>query len=281
MAVNSIHANLTKEDIIAELRLSLSVDFEKKKCMVIVEGEDDILFLKGKLDSSAELYESFSGKSGVEEIVEYFSEPRVIGICDADYSNSRKKYLFCYDYCCLEMMIISSDSAFLPFVNTYYFGPLSPEELRLHILKNLGQISQYRKYSAENNLGINFKGLSFSNALNRSTLNIDYNSIQKQLRQRNPDIDDEVLTSVFENATEDKLEIPLVEYYKITQGHDFLFCFQEITNTTRFQRKNFSGSLELFRALNCAYRYEDFWGSELFSSVQEHCTNNNLIVWAK
>ena len=44
MGQNSIRSNQNKNDIIAEIRLALSADFEHKKGFVIVEGEDDITF---------------------------------------------------------------------------------------------------------------------------------------------------------------------------------------------------------------------------------------------
>lgn len=72
MGTNSIHSNLSKEDIIADIRLTLSADFEHAKTVVVVEGEDDVVFLNGKLRSDVDIHESFSGKHGVKEIIDYF-----------------------------------------------------------------------------------------------------------------------------------------------------------------------------------------------------------------
>ena len=55
MGQNSILSNLSKEDIIAEIRLTLATDFEHKKAVVIVEGEDDIQFFNGKLHEDVDL----------------------------------------------------------------------------------------------------------------------------------------------------------------------------------------------------------------------------------
>lgn len=85
MGKNSIQSNLTKDDLIAEIRLTLGADFKREHTVIIVEGEDDISFFNGKLSSNVDIRESFSGKRGVLEIVSLFSDSRVIGVCDVDY----------------------------------------------------------------------------------------------------------------------------------------------------------------------------------------------------
>jgi len=61
------------------------------------------------------IYESFSGKNGVDEII---SEPiientRVIGLRDKDYLQEViNERMFLYDFSCLEMMLISRDEVF-------------------------------------------------------------------------------------------------------------------------------------------------------------------------
>ena len=72
MGANSIHSNLSKDDIIADIRLTLSADFEHEKIVIVVEGEDDIVFFNGKLHPDVDIHESFSGKQGVKEIVTFF-----------------------------------------------------------------------------------------------------------------------------------------------------------------------------------------------------------------
>lgn len=78
MGKNSIQSNLTKDDLIAEIRLTLGADFKREHTVIIVEGEDDISFFNGKLSSNVDIRESFSGKRGVLEIVSLFSDSRVI-----------------------------------------------------------------------------------------------------------------------------------------------------------------------------------------------------------
>lgn len=103
MGTNSIKTNLTKDSIISDIKLLLGADINKENVYVVVEGDDDIKFLRRYLNSNVIIYESFSGKNGVEEIVnsKNISNSRVIGIRDKDYYNNLKsKKIFFYDRCC-------------------------------------------------------------------------------------------------------------------------------------------------------------------------------------
>ena len=115
MENNSIRRNLRREDIISEIRLLCGEDYSKVKTFVIVEGDDDLKFIKNKFNSKAYGFESFSGCDGVEEIVNYFqSDKRVIGIRDKDYSNliSGSNKIFLYDYHSLEIMLAMNNESF-------------------------------------------------------------------------------------------------------------------------------------------------------------------------
>ena len=46
MENNSIRRNLKREDIISEIRLLCGEDYKKVKTFVIVEGDDDLKFIK-------------------------------------------------------------------------------------------------------------------------------------------------------------------------------------------------------------------------------------------
>lgn len=121
MGKNSIQSNLTKDDLIAEIRLTLGADFKREHTVIIVEGEDDISFFNGKLSSNVDIRESFSGKRGVLEIVSLFSDSRVIGVCDVDYdTGTPSPQILYYDYSCLEMIDSHTTKAGLPVYLTRY-----------------------------------------------------------------------------------------------------------------------------------------------------------------
>ena len=280
MGKNSIQSNLSKEDIIAEIRLTLAADVEHKKSVVIVEGEDDILFFRGKLQPDVDIRESFSGKCGVIEIVNHFSEYRVIGICDVDF-NSRcpSPQIFYYDYSCLEMMLISNDSAFSAFFYTYYQGsPEDPQKVRFQLLSNLKWLSFYRKLSAENNWAVNFKGLSISLAYNNNTQALDTSNLLSQINKINPGIISNDRSRIELLSTECRQELDREAYLSIIQGHDFLNYFQVLCESVRHLKGKSPGVAELSRALICSYRKEDFAKSSLFRSLSEYQATYQLDI---
>lgn len=278
MGQNSIRCNLSKEDIIAEIRLTLAADYEHKKGVVIVEGKDDILFFNGKLHPDVDLRESFSGKCGVEEIVDYFSDNRVIGICDIDYdSRSTCTQMFYYDFSCLEMMLISNDSAFSSFFYTYYQGPKKPQEVRLQLLSNLKWLSLYRKLNAKYNWDIKFRGLSIAKAYNKINQTIDIEKLLEQISKCNPGLISRNRNQLVLLSKACEEEYDQTGYLMITQGHDFLFYFQVFCESVRNAKGRSPGIEELFLALLCSYHNENFSESELYRSLVEYQNTYGII----
>lgn len=278
MGQNSIRCNLSKEDIIAEIRMTLAADFEHKKGIVIVEGKDDLLFLKGKLNRSVDVQESFSGKHGVEEIVDHFSDDRVIGICDVDYdSRSPSVQMFYYDYSCLEMMLISNDTVFSSFSHVYYQGLKEPKDLRLQVLSDLEWLSLYRKLNAEQSWGVRFKGISITKAFNKSTQKIEIEGLQRQLDEINaPRLQSHRQLEMVSEAH--RGEYTIEQYYLITQGHDFLYLFQAICESVKGSKGKSPDVDELFHALVCSYHYEIFLESRLYQSLLEYQSTYDISI---
>lgn len=278
MGANSIHSNLSKEDIIADIRLTLSADFEHEKTVVVVEGEDDVVFFNGKLHPDVDIHESFSGKRGVKEIIAHFSDDRVIGICDTDYDQpSQCPQLLCYDFSCLEMMLISKDSVFRSFCYTYYHGKLSPDEVRFQLLFDLRWLSYYRKLSAERDWNIRFNGISISAAFSQETKMLDIPSLISQLSRLNPGFI-ENRERLQEISVECRKDCPIEQCFLITQGHDFLHYFQAFCKSAHYTKRKLPGESELFRSLVCAYRKEDFMDSTLYRSLCEYETTYGLTI---
>ena len=69
MESNSIKDNLSKEDMISDILLCLGADIHRENIYLLVEGEDDIKFLRSFLADNVYIYESYDGKNGVEYIV--------------------------------------------------------------------------------------------------------------------------------------------------------------------------------------------------------------------
>lgn len=271
MGKNSIQSNLTKDDLIAEIRLTLGADFKREHTVIIVEGEDDISFFNGKLSSNVDIRDSFSGKRGVLEIVSLFSDSRVIGVCDVDYdTGTPSPQILYYDYSCLEMMLISSDSAFTPFFHTYYRGKAGFAEIRLKLLQELKWLSCYRKLNSIFGWAICFNGLSMKKAFETETQNINTAKIISQIRELNPSLTEHIRRQVDQVHIEYDKKHDLPELLSITQGHDFLDYFRELCSTTWPKCGKFPSSRELSRALVTSFRQDDFKRTVLYQQLDSY-----------
>lgn len=276
MGNNSIRSNLTKDYIISDLRLSLSDDIYREKVFVVVEGEDDIKFLKSYLNSETTvLYESYDGKNGVSEIVKNFfsTDKRVIGIRDRDYlSYEESPKIFFYDNCCLEMMIVENEEAFNSIYNEFYKGDMQSRELLNKILIELKILSIIRMYNEKFQWAINLKALSINNVFIQDIYGIDNEKVVKELDKANNNIiDDNKLEMINEYGSQVQT---IQELLKITQGHDFSSLFTAICNTHANKHFN-SKSVEM--ALRCSYRNKDFEETRLHNSLTTYQENIGIL----
>lgn len=276
MACNSIRCNMDKDAITADIRMTLGADFNRQKVIVVVEGQDDIEFLNGKLSNNVDMYESFSGIEGVKEIVSKFSEKRVLGICDKDYSVPDPSVnIVYYDYSCLEMMLVSNVEVFKSFVDNFYYGRETAENILMKILTNLKWLSIFRKLNSENSWGIRFKGVSIAAACVESDLNISVDVLLHKLMQINRDL----ITNHREHLTlvsnEVRQELDVNTYLNITQGHDFIDYFQKIAQESSPIKRSVSKDT-LFSGLCCAFRESDFKATHFFNSLSNYSEAHNL-----
>lgn len=273
MGTNSIKSNLTKDSIISDIKLLLGADINKENIYVVVEGDDDIKFLSRFFNSNVTIYESFSGKTGVEEIVnsKIISNPRVIGIRDKDYCNDFKSNkIFFYDRCCLEMMIIEFDKAFNCIYYEFYNGKMEPYKLKEHILTELLKVSQVRKYNEENKMKINFKGLSFQSIIDdESKLNDD--KFIKHIEKLN--------SGKYINFIDiiNKLSYKDMDYMlDITNGHDFILLFKFYCD--KRCDKNFANEKQISSVLRGSFSEEFLKETTLYKNVRDYF-DNKLKVW--
>lgn len=267
---NSVRANLTKEDIISEIKLSMGADINKEITYLIVEGSDDIKFWKSILNESVIILESFSGKNGIKEIIsEYFDNtPQVIGIRDKDYeSTSVHHRIFYYDHCCMEMMFISKIDVFTSIYSEYFEDNIPVDELRARMLHQLRGLSYIRKLNETKGWGIKIDGISLNNAFNTETKELITDMILTTLNVMNRNFFDnnpEQKQSIINLMSE---EIEFNELLNITQGHDFLRLFSIYCMK---QRGRSASDLNISSSLRCAYRNSDFEDTILYSKLTEH-----------
>lgn len=278
--MNSITDSITREDMIAEIKLLLDGDITHKKVVIVVEGLDDIKFINSMcFDSDNTVIQSYSGKIGVLDIIDnYKEEKRVIAILDRDYSISTySDNVFYYDYCCLEMMLISNNDNFANIYNEYVFSnKWDYEKLRLHCLNQLRCISFLRKINWEKSLGINFNKISINNLYNCNEIKmIDFRDMINKRHNsffiENEDIYKEIQ---FYYKQEENYE----ELLNITNGHDF--C-ELLANIARENTGKGTSKEIIQRALRCSYRKEDFCNTMLYKNLKEYEVERGLKIFKR
>lgn len=273
MGTNSIKTNLTKSSTISHIKLLLGADINKENVYIVVEGEDDIKFLRRYLNSNVIIYESFSGKNGVEEIVQSknICSSRVIGIRDKDYcSDDKSKKIFFYDRCCLEMMITEFDKAFNGIYYEFYNGEMEPYKLKEHILTELFKVSQVRKYNEENKIGINFKGLSFQSIID-DKFKMDEGKFVEQLKKLNSEKNINFINNIDESLYQN-----IDNMLDITNGHDFILLFKVICDKSC--SKNSANEKHISSVLRGSFSEEFLQETALYRSISDYF-DNKVKVW--
>lgn len=273
MGNNSIRTNLSKEDIISDIKLMQSSPTFHQSIFLVVEGRDDIIFLQKRVKSDVNLYESFSGCCGVREIVEFFSTNNVIGICDRDYDNDYdNERVFFYDYNCLEMMLISNDAAFKSVYMTCYAGALPFNELRLRVLNDLKLISILRKINFDQKIGINFDRMSIVALYNKRDESIDATKIKDSIQN------DIILDKRTEIAQLSSRFSTYEQLLQITNGHDFISYLRIVFESNKPPKSRSLANEIIFMLFTTAFREEDFARTAMYESLKEFESKYHLSV---
>ena len=265
MENNSIRRNLKLEDILSEITLLCGEDYRKEKTFVIVEGDDDLKFIKNKFNDNTYGFESFSGCAGVEKIVNYFqSDKRIIGIRDKDYSSLTSGYnkIFLYDYHSLEIMLAMNDESFESICSEFYCGDENVYDLRKKVFQKLKYISCFREKNSSEGWEFITENISIDELYRKTTLYCNEEIIKEINRPSKNNYDSEKQSIVEEHyhfVTDLKL---------ITRGHDFSELFKVICNTSGIEKNIKSRDVE--SALRTSFTKESFKRTNLFQSLSEY-----------
>ena len=266
--VNSIRDNLDEIDTISEIRLLLPV--QKEYTFILVEGVDDLQLFRPLLSEKVELIKSYGSKNGIEKIVgQHFKHnKRIIGIRDRDYAKKpcSKRMFFC-DYCCSEMMIISNIEAFNKIYSNFYTGTMSPADLLLYCLKYLEYLSRIRKLNEEKNWKIRLDGIK-ANKLYNSNISIMNQNIISEINRQNPSNQLDAVKILMINKQPSCST--LIDFLKITNGHDFVHIFSKLCNNWGFKY--------IEHSLRCAYSLEEFADSQLYKDLQQYEKTHHLSI---
>lgn len=273
MGANSIRTNLTKESIISEIRLFRSADLQHHFTHIVVEGTDDIRFLQHNVSKHVNLYESFSGKLGVFEIVNSFNSVDVIGICDRDYaSGDPPARIFYYDYSCLETMMLSSFDSFEKMCATLYLHVTNAQQVYNDMFFQIRWLSALRKINYQNKLGINFLCISMSKVFDKSKKALKVLKMISCLKLANKDI----FLSNPQLIRAAKMEVRQLASVEdalwISNGHDalqMLHCLCETAQGPHYNENSIRVSLILSYDFRC---------SALFNLLKQYQTENRLNI---
>lgn len=269
MGENSIRNLLSKDDAISEIRLIYNEDIEKKHLFIIVEGIGDFKLLRKLFSDDSIIFESYSGKHGVVEIVEneiFRKCDRLLGICDRDYHCvSDDIRILYYDCCCMEMMIVKDDEVFSSIYYEFYFGEMNYSDLRNKIMSELRVLSSFRRANEEKDLRIKLKGISLGSAWDKERRTLDNGKIMDTIKRINPQSDIDSVTKSVELYDQENWSDE--DYYNYTQGHDFFELFSLICNSYDDGITN-KGNLE--SNARCKYGINQFLSTDLCKSIYDY-----------
>lgn len=267
--VNSIRAALDKTDTISEIILTLGIN--SNVVCVVVEGDDDENVYAPLLSPNVYLFQSYSGKTGVEDVIRHFKyNQRVIGIRDRDYiRRSPLKKLFLTDFCCLEIMIVSVQGCFDRLYSQYYRGKMTIEELRFHCLSCLERFSKLRRLNEQINLNIDFKGININRSFDPDYGKMDSN-LFCEVKRQNPSVN----PSLYMFLLEDKHCMNCDDLLYIVNGHDFISIFYSICH-------QFSGKPSLAKieaSLFSCFGHAEFRCTDLYNSLLNYQNKHRVKI---
>lgn len=276
MANNSIRSNLSKEDIISDIVLSIGADITKQNVYVIVEGEDDISLLCPYLMDNVLIYESYDGKNGVEVIVSryFYDRDNVIGIRDRDYQiQPISEKIFYYDCGCMEMMLIANNDVFDNLCFEYYRGNVKSGKLREYLLRQLGFLSVIRMFNERKNWSIKLNGISISQAWNPDKYELDNDILINKINQINNNFINETVLSDLQS--ENTKEWTSEQYLLYTRGHDFFMLFSTVCNQHKKRGVKYA---DIESSARCIFRWSDLIKTKLYREIVKYSESRHMSI---
>lgn len=266
MEKDSIRANLTKEDMISVIKMELNADIDKEYNFLLYEGNDDKKFCRRFFCENVVLYESFSGKAGLQELLDAseIQDNRVIAIRDKDYMNVEElpERMFVYDESCLELMLLKNTEVLEGFCNTYYNGDYTKEQFIMNALKRMAPYSIMRMKNEQQVLRINFDRVGFGDLI-KDENQFDMEKLFERLGMSQ---------DCYKECCEEAQQLNEEQLYDITNGHDICSFIGEIT----YNAKKKLGEAGTRNALLNAFRKSDFEKTKLYDMIKNYQTKYQL-----
>lgn len=271
MATNSIIDNLNSKDMVSTIKLEMGADINKEKVFLVVEGKDDKSFFKYFCNENVSVCESYSGKKGIEEILQNFTRlNNILGVRDKDYEQRilDKRILF-YDFCNLEMMLINDNETFERLVCEHYKGDKKYTQLRDEILHQLIIISELRKINENEKKMWNFRGINYEEIIDECD-KINTKLLQENLIRINESKQD-IKEYIFDNEKKYSDE----ELLNITNGHDFLNVIRVYCNKKSKDKINEKNVMDTLRK---SFGKSSFKKTKLYSNLEKYQRKNGIKI---
>ena len=243
-------------NLINRIRLILNADISRKKAVILVEGPDDIRFVKVMFGEEANCLYSTGGKNQLIELIKNaeIADKRVIAIRDKDYSDPSKypARIFAYDYCSLELMILHHDKMRKQ-MSAFCDVEEIKEDFPIKLLRHIAPFSYLRMINEQKNLNINLNRGVLSGLGEKAKVLPDMRTLFQRL-----DVEErlEECQQSVELLDEEKL-------WNITNGHDVCSSLGRISHCDRT-----SFGEDSYRTLLInTYRKEDFQDTLLYSAL--------------
>lgn len=254
----------------SEIRLLISADINNKKTYILVEGNDDINLLRHMMNDNIDIIGG-NGKESILKIVKNIDKVNCIGIVDRDYEdNYNNSKIFLYDYCCLEMMIISDEEIMEKISKEFKINSI---DKILDVLFSLLFISLMRKYNYYHKLNIDFGPLNgISNYYDKNKNKINNNEVILLLEKidKNRAIIREYNYKKSIAKVEKICKFNKNKLLKITNGHNFLNVLSVFIKN---KNKNY-----FWYFIRGAYNKGIFNKTKLYKKLSEYGERNNLKI---
>ena len=276
---DSIRTSLSKESMLAEIRMQLSAPQNENKTFVILEGIDDITMFDSLLSPvGCILYESYGGKIALNETVaETFNDKRIIGIRDIDYDITHEcERIFYCDHCNAEMMMVANDSFFVTIMRKLIRHKEDFIQLRLDILNCLKYFSFTREQNDVNHWGIDLSNISVEYLISKNDPIkiddiIDHVNIKNEIKIDN--LKKEAICFAANNNRNS-----LLDY---TNGHDFCSILKCMTKNKYGLRNSTLTKIndqDFKNFLSIGYTLDYFVETSLFDQLKKYQETNSLHI---
>lgn len=235
---------------------------------LLLEGSDDITFWQGILAENVVCTESFSGKEGLNELIEepQLNFPNIVFVRDRDYIDitTLKERMFVYDHCSLELMLLSNREVSDSFHRVYYIGDKDKDTYIIHAMRELAPFSVLRKRNEKEGLGIAFSKIGIGDQIIDNNVNVHI--IFDRLHRS--DAEYQLCKTLACELSDNQL-------WDITNGHDICLYLGKVS---RSAKKNI-GEDGVRNALFAIYRKDDFKITKLYDRMNEYAMNHDLRIF--